>query len=203
MPFIDLLTSQLFALGFAGLILAYLFVECFLRMRSGRKAAEGIRSGVIAVAVLGAYLLITSLFGQFLWPLPGSYNILFYDPLSIAGLLLVAFAWAVRSGSETHVLGFFALVAGLVTIYYGYQGYLLNMTQSPIAMFGLYFFFGISGVLSYPVTLSMDMMGAGAKKLGSKWIIVGALLVLALVIGSLIAIATAGLSVPVHLASPP
>ncbi|MDE1874007.1 MAG: DUF981 domain-containing protein [Candidatus Micrarchaeota archaeon] len=201
--FVDLLTSQLFVLGFAGLILACIFVECFFNLRRGRRTGDDIKAGVIPVGVLGAYLLVTSLFGQFLWPLPGSYNILFYDMLSIAGLLIIAFAWAVRRDEKTHTVGLFGLLSGLVAIYYGYEGYLLNLTQSPLAMFGLYALFGIAGVLSYPVTLSMDMVAGGAKKLESKWMAIGAIFVIALVLGSIIAIGTAALALPAHLASPP
>lgn len=203
MPFVDLLTSQLFALGFAGIAVAYVFVECYLRFRSGRKVKDGAKAGVIPVAALGAYLLITSLFGQFVWPLPGSYNILFYDLLSLAGVLLIAFAWAIRRDNETHTVGFFGLLLGFVTIYYGYEGYLLNMTSSPITLLGLYALFGIAGIFSYPATLVSDMITSGARHVDAKWIALSAIFVIALVIGSLLAIGIAAMAVPAHLASPP
>ncbi len=203
MVFVDLLTSQLFALGFAGLLVAYLFISTYLRLRRGRKVDESIRSAVIPIALLGAYLFVTGLFGQFTWPLPGSYNILFYDLLALTGLLLIAFAWAARRGDETHNVGFLALLLGLLTIYYGYEGYTLGLSQSPIALLSLYSLLGIAGVLAYPSTLVLDAIRNGAKKLDALHVAVVGLFVLAVIAGSLMAIVIAGMALPVHLVTPP
>jgi putative membrane protein len=203
MVFVDLLTSQLFGIGFAGLLVAYLFVDSYLLSKRGKKIGESIRYAAIPIAALGVYLLLTSLFGQFAWPLPGSYNILFFEPLSFAAFLLLAFVWAVRSGSATSPVGLLGLLLGIITIYYGYEGYLLNMTQSPIAMFGMYALLGIAGVFSYPATIALDQLVSGTRRLESKYFILCAIFVVALVLGSLIAIGTGVMAVPAHLASPP
>lgn len=202
MVFIDILAMQLFVLGFSGLILAYMTIKTVWCSKDGKDGWRVMQSGKIPLALLGIVVLVTSLFGQFAWPLPGSYNILFYDVYLMFGVFLIGAAWIIHSKLRLEYLGFFALLIGAMTVFYGYSGYKLGMTSSPIALLGLYTLFGVAGILGYPVTLMFDRM-QDKKKSGLGWILVFALFALALVLGSLLAVYIGVSAVPAHLASPP
>ncbi len=119
----------------------------------------------------GFYALIYGLFYSMLWPEPegGSYSILFGDPLALFGLAtLLAGAIIIKKGSLSFA-GFFGFFAGIYSIVSGYEGYLLKMTQSPIAMFLLYLGAGVSGILVLPLVLTKN-----------KWIAVLTAIVLVL-----------------------
>ncbi len=203
MVFVDILTSQLFVLGFAGLVISYLVLRGYMSSRRGTRNSNDLKSGVAPIALLGLYMFISGIWGQFAWPLPGSYNILFYDLYTLAGLLVISFAWSLYNDGDLRSTGVFGLLLGLVTIYYGYVGYSLNMTQSPIALLGLYFLFGIAGVLGCPLTLLLNNMRAGIKSKGGVWPALVAVFLIVLVLGSLLSIFIAGSAIPVHLATPP
>ncbi|MGC8479375.1 MAG: DUF981 family protein [Candidatus Micrarchaeia archaeon] len=96
-----------------------------------------------------------SLWGQLTWPLPGSYNILFFDPLMSLSIVLIGFAWSVRARIKIHYVGLFSLIVGLMTIDYGITGYMLRLTQSPLAFMGLFVAYEIIGILAFPVSLMM------------------------------------------------
>jgi len=197
-PFIDLLTSQLFVLGFSGLIMAYL-AFCALNGK-GKDNDAKIRSGSAVLAVLGFYTVVTGLYGQFTWPLPGSYNILFYDMYTLWGLFIVGLAWSLHSRAKLRPLGLFATLLGFMSLCYGITGYDLGLTQSPIALLGLYSLFGISGVLGYPITVLLESDGKNRQAI---WKALGVAFVVALILGSLLAILIGTSAVPAHLASPP
>ena len=118
MTFIDILTSQLFAMGFAGLTILYFTIQSILLYRKGKKAEGIIRSAAVPLMVLGLYAFLSGVYGQFVWPLPESYNILFYDVLTLAGLFFIATAWSLYKGLRLQHLGFLALLLGAMTIFY-------------------------------------------------------------------------------------
>lgn len=108
--------------------------------------------------------------GQFVWPLPGSYNILFYDPLVSFGIILLAFAFSVRYDAKLEYAGFLGLMVGLMTIGYGFVGYNLGLTQEPVALLLMYFLYGIAGIFAYPVSLIADRLpGVKNKNVWRGW----------------------------------
>ena len=111
--------------------------------------------------------LIAGFLGQALWPLPGSYNILFFDPLVSFGLVTLSFAIAIRFKVNLEYAGFFGLLVGIMTLIYGWQGYNIGLTLEPFALLALYAFYGIAGIFSYPVALIADRL-PGLQK--NPWI---------------------------------
>lgn len=196
MVFVDILTGQLFSLTFVGLLLAYMAYRALVK---GKRAAGEAASASIPLFALSIYIIVSGLFGQFAWTLPGSYNILFYDVYVMLGLIVFSIAWCMRSGMRLQYTGLFGLISGLLVAYYGIEGYMLHMTQSPIALLGLYGLFGLSGVLGYPVTLMAD----GAKRKSGTMVLILYAFIVVIVLASLLAAFIGVESIPAHLASPP
>lgn len=203
MVFVDILTSQLFALGFAGLITLYMVVDGYLLFRKGKKAERAIRSGALPLAVIGVYILISGLFGQFAWPLPGAYNILYYDVYPLLGLMLIGVAYSVYKKLKMQYMGFMGLLVGIMGGWYGIMGYLQNLSSSPMAVLGLFGCFGLAGVFSYPMTVMIDRMEEGEKPKHMLWTVFAVLFCVFLTVGTVIALFTAFAAVPAHLAMPP
>lgn len=206
MAFVDILTSQLFVLGFMGLILVYVTVDSYLSYRKDKKGSDfkiSAYSGFVVLAFLGAYALITGLYGQLTWPLPGSYNILFYDVYTMIGLLMIAAYFSIKAGVKLQYVGFLAFLLGLMVILYGLSGYAQGLTQEPIVLLLLYIAYGGAGMLSWPVTAIVDRAIKGTKNTWPGWKYIIALFAFALFCGSMLALVTASIAVPAHLASPP
>ncbi len=203
MVFIDLLTAELFAIGFAGLGLAYLVCRGYCLYKNGSKNTGYFKSAALPIGVFGFYILLTGLYGQFTWPLPGAYNILFYDVYTLAGLVFIALALALRTEAETHYVGFFGLLVGAMAVYYGNVGYGLGLTSAPLALLGLYSLLGLAGIFGYPMTLIVDKLRSGSKIKGNTWALVVLAFMLCMVFGSLLAIFIAASAVPAHLMNPP
>lgn len=195
MVFVDILTAQLFSLGFIGLLTAY----TMYKMLMGKKNAGIGKAAAIPLLVLGFYVLASSLFGQFTWPLPGSYNILYYDTLGMLGLLTIALGWSFRTGTQIEYTGLLGLFIGAMVIFYGFEAYMLNMSSEPLAVLGLFGLFGLAGVLGYPASMVIDgkMKNAGIFKLMCYGFLI------ALVFGSLLALFIVSNAVPAHLKSAP
>lgn len=203
MTFIDLLTSQLFVLGFIGLLVASITIREMLLYKSGRKHHSNFKAGALPLTVLGIYAFVTGLYGQLTWPLPGSYNILFYDVYTLMGLLFISLAWTMRSDLDTQHVGFFGLLIGLVTIYYGIVGYNIGLTTVPIALLGLYSLFGLAGVLSYPMTIMFDRATSGVRNRSVWWVVLVVAFLIAIIFGSLLAVFVAASAIPAHLLTTP
>ncbi len=203
MAFIDILAMQLFALGFSGLVLLYMTVATYLSYRRGDHGLEHITSGQIPLAALGFYAVVTGLWGQFVWPLPGSYNILFYDIYPLWGMFLIGAAWGLHSKLKLQYTGFFALLIGCASIIYGFYGYNLGLTSAPLALLALYTLFGIGGILGYPMTLMVDRAEEKIKNRSVVWKIMLAGFILSILLGSLLALFIGINAIPAHLASAP
>ncbi|MCL5100875.1 MAG: DUF981 domain-containing protein [Candidatus Marsarchaeota archaeon] len=204
MAFIDNLAYSLFALSFAGFLLLYTISSMYLVYRKKKKNfSEYLNSASIPIALLGAYILISGFWGQFAWPLPGSYNILFYDPFISFGIVLLSLAFSIRYNVRLEYTGFLGLMVGVMVLAYGFVGYNIGLTQAPIALLGLYFLYGLAGIFSYPVALIADRL-PGLQK--NAWIGWNALLVIfwLLLLGASILAGFVGVSaVPQHLLTPP
>src|SRR5208283_5651401 len=96
MVFIDNLPMCLFAASFSAILVLYMTLGTFYKYRKGTKISfECIESGILPLSVLGVFMLIMGIVGELAWPLPGSYNILFFDPLVMLGIVLISFSLSV------------------------------------------------------------------------------------------------------------
>jgi putative membrane protein len=201
--FIDILTSQLISIGFAGLLVVYLAIEGYLAYKHKEPLIEKAYAASIPLLIVGLYIFITGLYSQFIWPLPGSYNILFYDIYTLLGVIVLALAFALKYKSELHYIGFIALLFGFFVIYYGYIGYSLGMTSAPLGMLAMYSLFGIGSIASYPLTLAYDKIMEKKKFSNTLDKFFLAVFVLAIIIASLIAFFIVFSAIPIHLMKAP
>lgn len=165
MPFIDNLTLVLDLLVLIAATVFYtgFFVWLHFRRKDSERAIAHLREGGVLLGLLGLAVGIIAIFGEFTWPLPGSYNLFFFDPLYMLSLLLVAFWIATWYRLPTHLIGMLGVVIGSGIIYYGARAYLLGSTNDPLETFLLYLAFGGVAILSYPVTLFVDWFVTGPK----------------------------------------
>ena len=165
MAFVDDLGLQLLLIGLVALTIFYVGVRSYIRYRAGGndKAMSELKSSAPILGILGSIVLLIGLWGEITWPLfTGTagvrYNILFYDPTLLFGIILLGFALTLAYGLRTQYVGLFAVGAGVITIFYGVQGYNLGMTKEPLALLGLYVAFGGAGIFTFPATLMIDRM---------------------------------------------
>ena len=112
---------------------------------------------------LGAIILLIAIWGEFNWPLPGAFNLFFFDPLVMLGFLLVAFGAAVWFRLPTHFVGILSVVVGGGVVYYGYRAYTLSLTLDPLETYLMYIAFGALAILAYPATLFIDWNVVGPR----------------------------------------
>jgi putative membrane protein len=158
MAFVDFLAFQQALLILAAVIVGYVGVAVFLAMRHNDAAGvkSALKAGAIPLGSLGVIATALSVWAEEAWPLPGSYNILFTDVFLLFGVTLVVLAVCMATSSKLQYAGIFALVAGGITISYGWNGYILNMTKEPLETFLLYGAFGLAAILSFPATVITD-----------------------------------------------
>ncbi len=218
MAFVDPLALQLFTLAFVAALLFYSGAVGYVTFRrhGHHKTYAHLRGAVVPLAGLGVIVLAIGLWGELTWPLPGSYNILFYDPYCLLGAILIAFAVSVHLRLRTQYVGFLAGVTGALSIYYGINAYQLGMTAEPLAMLFLYIALGGTAVLTFPVTIYIDRMvvepelenlpDVERKALTLPWQLafMGFLLFLLFAVASaILALAIGGGALGSHLASAP
>jgi uncharacterized membrane protein len=161
-PFIDILALEEATLLMAAVVFAYVAVVGLFTMRrndtAGLKAA--FRGAAVPVAGLGLVATIFGVWGEMVWQYPApyltGYNILFNDIYLLFGLTLVIAGVSMALGLKLQYAGLFALVAGGVTMSYGYQGYILHYTKDPLETGLMYGAFGLAGVLALPATIVAD-----------------------------------------------
>lgn len=128
---------------------------------------EGVRGALRGVAipagVLGGVSLLLALWGEMTWPFLASdglagYNILFFDPLVLLGVVLLAYAISVQRASKLQYVGLLGLISGGVTAFYGWTGYTASpaFTSDPFDTLLLYAGFAAAGIFSFPATLVVD-----------------------------------------------
>jgi putative membrane protein len=188
MPYIDNLAFSLFLISFAGFLLLYTVASMYFVYRSRKSDYEEHLLGAMGpMAVVGSIMTVSSLWGQFTWPLPGSYNILFYDPMLAFGIVVLSFALSIKFNVRLEYSGFLGLLVGIMTLLYGWQGYSIGLTQAPIALLGLYLCYGAAGILAYPVSMIADRLPGLKKNPWFGWYICLVLFWLALLAASLVA----------------
>ncbi len=164
MTFIDNLGIELDALI---LVTAAVFYTGFwvlwsFTRGSREEALRHLRGGAFVMGLLGSFLLLLGIWGEFVWPLPASYNLLFYDPTVMIGLLLVGFAVLVAFRLPTHFIGLVGVVSGSGVIYYGARAYRLGLTLEPLEMFAMFAAFGLLAIVAWPATWFVDREVTGA-----------------------------------------
>lgn len=146
-------------------VLAYAGVRVWWALRSHQPDSlrRMLKSTAIPVGVVGIITLSLSLWGEMTWPfLPSDgmagYNIFFFDPLMLCGLVLMAYAVSAYLNLRLQYVGIFALVAGAAVVFYGWTGYTASpaFTKDPLDTLLLYAGFGMAGVLAFPATVIVD-----------------------------------------------
>ncbi len=202
--FVDDLPLELFTMALVMVLSLYITANGFLKYKKNRNSnpEQTMREGGLPLGIMAIVILVLAIYGEFRWPLPGSYNILFYDPYILFGTIVLMMAISLWLKQKLQYAGFLALFSGLITIFYGSNGYIDKMTSEPLAMFGLYIAFGLTGVFTYPATLMFDGAENG-KSTGNVWVIILVIFWLGLVVSSVLAAMIGLEAVPAHLLHPP
>ena len=165
MAFIDFLALQEALLIFAAVIVGYVGFSVWYAMRRNDAAGvkSALKSGAVPIGALGAVATTLAVWAETTWPFPAipgtdlaSYNILFTDVYLLFGLTLVILAVTMALQLKLTYVGLFAFVAGVITMGYGWNGYILHMTKDPLETFLMYLAFGGVGVFALPATAITD-----------------------------------------------
>jgi len=176
MTFTDDLTMVLDLLILVACTVFYTGFMVWLEVRRGDKARAHmqLREGSVVLGILGGILGLFALWGEFTWPLDvtvngtnllASYDLFFFDALTMLAILLISFAIAVNLRLPTHFVGMLGVVVGFGIMFYGYRAYTMTnpLTLDPLETFLLYLGFGATAVLSYPATLFVDWFVVGPQ----------------------------------------
>ncbi|EQD79085.1 membrane protein containing DUF981, partial [mine drainage metagenome] len=160
--FIDDLALEYFLVTLVSVLTLYTIVYVYLEYRNN--GTKDLRSAMapagFPLLVLGGVILTIGLFQEFVWPLPGSYNIFYGDPFLMLGMVTLLYAISVLRDYKLQFPGIFALAIGLLAIVYGYNGYINTLPSASEALntFLLYLGYGAFGILVYPVSLIYDIL---------------------------------------------
>jgi putative membrane protein len=204
MAFIDDVIFFLFAISLSGYLLFYTILSIFfIYKKNNKNLIEYLKGASIPIGVLGACITLFGIINQVTWALPGSYNILFFDPFTLFGILLLSFSIVTQYKAKFEYIGIIGLIAGFIAIIYGISGYMIGLTQSPIDLLLMYLFYGIAGIFSYPMALILDRMLNMKKDITVKWKLIIAIFIISIFIASSLAFGTGMLAVYAHLLNPP
>lgn len=158
MVFIDELTFVMITLILVAVSVAYIVVvEALAYRRRGPKGlGVALRETAIPLIVMGLVVLVIGFWGMMTWPLPGSYNILFFDSYTLFGIIVLTFGFSIYLNFRLQYAGVLSLVAGFTIIAYGWRAYQLGLTTEPWAMFLIYLGFGATAILAFPVAIIAD-----------------------------------------------
>jgi putative membrane protein len=204
-----LMTATVFYTGF--------FVWYHSRKMDTGRAVTHLREGAFVMTLIGGVIGLIALWGEFNWPLPGAYNLYFFDPLLMLALLSVAFGVTVLLRLPTHFVGMLAVVIGCGVMYYGVRSsYYLTATKDPLETLLMFVGFGALAILAYPATLYIDWFVTGRQKPESApiasalvptyprlWTVLLGLFLVVVVLAGLAAAAYGISSAWGHLESPP
>ncbi len=168
MPFIDDLALELITLVMVSGLVVYLTGLTYLEYRkSGPENVEStLRLGMFPLGFLGAVIVVLGLWQEMVWPFPATsslYNIAFGDVYLVFGIILLAVALTIAFKQKLQIVGFFALLGGIMAIYYGSIIYSEGLTKSPLGTLAMYTSFGIAGIFTYPATYAYDSMAEGKR----------------------------------------
>ena len=158
MAFIDILAFYEATLVFAAVVIGYVAVRGLFAMRKNdvTGVTSALKGSAVPIGAIGGTAAFIGLWSEIAWPLPGSYNNLFSDVYLLFGITFVILAVSIAYSLKLQYAGLFALVAGGMSIAYGWNGYQLGMTKDPFEMFLLYGAFGLTGILALPATVLVD-----------------------------------------------
>ena len=158
MAFVDPLAFQLFSLAFVAALLFYSGVTGYMNYRrfGPHRTFGHLQAQAVPPGAIGAAISSIGMWGELVWPLPGSYNILFFDLYLMIGLLLLIFAISVHKHFLTQYAGILAGIVGIMSIYYGITAYNPGLTKEPLIMLFLYLTLGGTALLTFPVTVFID-----------------------------------------------
>jgi len=159
--FIDILAFQQVLLLMAAVIVCYVGVLAAFAMRRNDAAAlkSTLRGAAVPVGAIAGVSIVIALYNELVWPFPpfiGQYNILFNDAFLLFAATMVVLSISLAAQTKLQFAGLFGLVAGGVTIAYGWCGYGDGLTKDPLETFLLYGAFGLASVLAFPATLITD-----------------------------------------------
>jgi putative membrane protein len=213
MVFVDSLSLELFTLALVGALIDYVVIGMYkdYRAKYVKKSAPKINvesrleDSVFILGSITLFILVMGFYGEMTWNLPGAYNLLFYDPYIMLGIILLGLVMSVKHKHKLQYVGLIALFTGFILVEYGIAGYNLHYTQSPLDLLGLYLSFGLAGIFAYPMTLIIDKYRAngGNKPLPGKWIVWIILFLIFMTLGVGLAAFTGATSILSHLAVPP
>lgn len=206
LPFIDQLTMYLFLVSFTAATIAYMILNLYLKYRrlGFEKMSATIKQELKATSIplwmLSIGITVMGFYGQMTWNLPQPYNILFYDPFFIFGLVVLAFVASVWLGVELKYAGLLSFLAGLMLIFYGATGYSLGLTRIPLLLLLLYSSLGIAAILAFPVLTLLDSASEGKiKNPSGAWSAIIALFFIFTIIGAIVAAFIGANSLAPHL----
>ncbi len=208
MIFVDDLGLEIFILAFVGFLLAYAAASILLafRRKNEDEVKERLSSLAIPTGIIGMFVMVMSIAGELLWPIPAfngrGYDILFFDAFSLLGILLISLSFSICLKKRLEYSGLLAFMFGITVIYYGVTGYNLGMTKEPLAMLGLYGLFGLSGVLALPAAMAMDK-ALRSQQISRQWFAWAYAFVVFMVLSALVSIIVAGPAIAAHLAKAP
>jgi uncharacterized membrane protein len=165
MAFIDFLAFQEALLLIAAVIVGFVGVSVWFAMRRNDAAGvtSALKSSAIPIGVLGVIATALAVWAEETWPFPAiagtrmaSYNIFFTDVYLLFGMTLVILSVTMVFRLKLAYAGMFALVAGAITMGYGWNGYIAGLTKDPLETLLMYLAFGGVGVFSFPATVMTD-----------------------------------------------
>jgi putative membrane protein len=158
MAFTDILLFEMVCLVMATVLIGYVGIVGYFAMRANNAKGlkETFRGAAVPLGSLGFTATTLGIWGEMVWPLPGSYNILFTDVFLLFGVTLLVLAVSMALSLKLQYAGLFGLVSGGMAIAYGYNGWQLGMTKEPFDTFLLFAGFGFAGILGFPATVVAD-----------------------------------------------
>lgn len=162
MAFLDNLALEECLILMAAVLIAY--VGSISAIAMYRRDPAGLRAdlkGASAPLVgIGAISTLLGIWGEFTWPYPApylaAYNILFNDVFLMFGMTMLALGISLAMSLRLQYAGLFALVAGGITMAYGWNGYVLSMTKEPLYTLLLFGAYGLAGLLAFPAAFMTD-----------------------------------------------
>lgn len=193
MVFVDPLAVMLIGLAMSTAIGAFYFFF------AARGNYDQVKSLVMPAVIIGLFDVVSGFEMSFVWPLPPAYNMLFGDPLLLAGLVFImAGAIGFRDPEHPHwnILPLLVLFVGIYTLVGAYSIVQLKLESGEdlFTSMGLYVFDGIGALLA-PIMYFKPNTSSRKSIYYLEWIILGVGTVFALVIGYM--------ALNGHLASPP
>ncbi len=171
--FIDPLAVMLLALGMTTAIGGMYFLFSAL---GNEKKIEGLLMPAVGV---GLFDFISGFLMSFTWPLPSSYNMLFGDPLLMAGILLTVSAFAYYKHYDISSVSILLFFLGIYVIIesVGIVHYHLESGDNLLAAMGLYIVDGIAAILS-PIMYIDPKKGKIPYMIEAAILIIGTLIAL-------------------------